>query len=160
MGQGCGQQADKSHLMQTPRRLSYARSSCRHDGSSRLSHTRSCCCVMMFRSQSRDFLKRALSESGRAKAIFSLCRGNAQPASTQALRVASELSSEPIVAYGAIANIQSRPQLEPEQRPSYRDRATIDLQAQSTALARGRRGPAGFPRSRCLQRDQVDLGSI
>jgi hypothetical protein len=54
----------------------------RHDGSSRLSHTRSCCCVMMLRSQSRDFLKRPLSESGRAKAIFSLCRGDAQPAST------------------------------------------------------------------------------
>jgi hypothetical protein len=70
------------------------------------------------RSQSRDFLKRALSESGRAKAIFSSCRGNAQPASTQALRIESELSKEPIVAYRAIANIQSRPQLEPEQLPS------------------------------------------
>jgi hypothetical protein len=69
---------------------------------------------MMFRSQSRDFLKRALSESGRAKAIFSSCRGDAQPASTQARQ--PELSREPI-AHRA-ANIQSRPQLEPEQLPS------------------------------------------
>jgi hypothetical protein len=52
---------------------------------------------MMLRSQSRDFLKRVLSESGRAKAIFSLCRGNAEPASTRA-----RVSSHGVIPSGGV----------------------------------------------------------
>jgi hypothetical protein len=52
------------------------------------------------------------------------------------------LSKEPIVAYRAIANIQSRPQLEPEQLPSTTGLAALAPKQGYENIAAARAAPS------------------